>query len=395
MKSATKSLLAGLLFAGLATIQVSHADARSSEASSTHNANEQSSPVNVILDTDIWSDIDDALALAMLHALQDRHEINVVTVTVSTAEKWCASFVDLVNTFYGHPTIPVGIVHDGPNTETFRAKYPQVTWPVSRYTEILSEEKKADGSLVYPHRLLDGTKAQEAVSLLRKTLAAQRDASVVVIQIGYSTNLARLLDSAADSSSALNGRELIRKKVRFLSVMAGNFADASIDGKTFPKGSPEFNLAADVPSAQKVFSSWPTPIVDSGFEIGVAMLYPALSIERDFSYVKDHPIADAYRTHVQETAKKWPHDQATFDLTSVLYAARPDRNYFSLSNPGTITVLADGSSRFDESKDGTHRYLIQSEEQKARTLEAMVMLVSQPPRGKMNTHGYLSAGISP
>jgi inosine-uridine nucleoside N-ribohydrolase len=366
MKSTTRSLLAALLFAALAGVQISRAD----------------TVPNVILDTDIWSDIDDALALAMLHALQDRHEINLVAVTVSTDEKWCASFVDLVDTFYGHATIPIGIVHDGLNTAAFRKRYPQVAWPVSRYTQILSEEKQPNGTLVYPHRLIDGMKAPEAVSLLRKALAAQPDGSVVVIQIGYSTNLARLLDSGADAASPLNGRDLVRQKVHFLSVMAGNFADSSIEGKTMPKGSPEFNLAADVPAAQKVFLSWPTPIVDSGFEIGLAMLYPAASIEHDFSYVKAHPIAEAYRTHVEQTSKKWPHDQATFDLTSVLYAARPDRNYFSLSNPGTITVLADGSSRFDESKDGTHRYLIQSEEQKARTLEAMVMLVSQPPRGK-------------
>jgi hypothetical protein len=32
------------------------------------------------------------------------------------------------------------------------------------------------------------------------------------------------------------------------------------------------------------------------------------------------------------------------------------------------------------SEDGSHRYLILSDAQKSRTLEAMVMLVSQPPR---------------
>jgi hypothetical protein len=111
------------------------------------------------------------------------------------------------------------------------------------------------------------------------------------------------------------------------------------------------------------------------------MLYPAGSIEHDFSYVKHHPIAETYRTYAgeQNVPKKWPHAHATFDLTSVLYAARPDRNYFSLSKPGRITVLPDGGSRFEESEDGTHRYLIQNQEQRARTLEALVMLVSQPP----------------
>jgi hypothetical protein len=52
-------------------------------------------------------------------------------------------------------------------------------------------------------------------------------------------------------------------------------------------------------------------------------------------------------------------------------------------------VLPDGGSRFDESENGSHRYLILSEAQKARTLEAMVMLVSQPPqRSSSGWHGH-------
>jgi inosine-uridine nucleoside N-ribohydrolase len=376
--------VAWLLLAGIGAIQSCQADGYSSEASQGNYADKRSTPVNVIFDTDMWSDIDDAMALAMLHALQDRHEVNLLAVTVSTGETWCASYVDLLDTFYGHPSVAIGLVRNGLDVEAFRKKFPSTTWPVTRYTQRLSEERDSEGNFVYPHRLVDGSKAPEAVSLLRKTLAAQPDGSVVMIQVGYSTNLARLLDSSADAISDLNGRDLVRRKVRLLSVMAGNFAEASVGGKVLPKGSPEFNLLTDVPSAQKVFSNWPTPIVDSGFEVGLAMLYPAVSVERDFAYVKHHPIAETYRTYVEDTSErwpqnKWPHSHATFDLTAVLYAARPDRNYFTLSKPGRITVLPNGGSRFDESGDGTHRYLILSEEQKARTLEAMVMLVSQPP----------------
>jgi purine nucleosidase len=376
-----------LLLAVTAVLHFVQASAPATVLPDTPPGRRDSLPMNVILDTDIWSDIDDMLALAMLHALHDRHEVNLVAVTISTDDPWCATYVDLVNTFYGHPQIPIGIVHEGVTVERFRKKFPEMTWPVTRYTELISQRKKSDGSPMYPHRLTDGTKAPEAVSLLRKTLAAQPDGSVVVIQIGYSTNLARLLDSQSDAASPLAGRDLVQKKVRLLSVMAGNFRETRAEGKTYPKGQPELNLVVDVPAAQRLFSSWPTPIVDSGFEIGLAMRYPGQTIAHDYAYVENHPIADAYRTYCEEMKtrdskiKRCPqnHDHATFDLTSVLYAARPDRDYFSLSKPGKITVLADGSSRFDESEDGTHRYLILSEEQKARALEAMVMLASQPP----------------
>jgi len=376
-----------LLFAGLVA-NLSHADTHATEIGSTEKAAERSAPPNVIFDTDMKGDIDDAMALAIMHALHDRGEINLVAVTVSTEDKWSASYVDLVNTFYRHPQIPVGMVRGGIDTEALRK---MCSCAPSNYTELLAGRRKNDGSLVYPHRLVDGTKASEAVSILRKTLAAQPDGSVVIVQVGYSTNLARLLDTGADVSCTLNGRDLIKRKVRLLSVMAGTFAEYRFFGTTLPKGSPEFNLMADVPSAQKLFSQWPTPIVASGAEIGLGMLYPAHSIEHDYGYVENHPIAEAYRTFSLRSTDAsgreiisfaWPYDYPTWDLTAALYAARPDRNYFSLSKPGRITVLPDGGSRFDEAEDGTHRYLILDEEQKARTLEAMVMLVSQPPKGK-------------
>lgn len=306
----------------------------------------------IIFDTDMGNDVDDALALAMLHAFQNRSQANLLAVTITKDNPWAAPYVDLVNTFYGHPEISVGVVRNGKTPES------------NPMIQIPSERRRADGSFVYPHRILDSTQAPEAVSLLRQTLAKQTDKSVVIVQVGFSTNLARLLETKPDAASPDDGPTLVRKKVRLLSVMAGNFAD----------GKPEFNLAKDVPAAVKLFHDWPAPIVVSGFEIGIALPFPAERIERDFAYVQDHPVAEAYRSYM-----KMPYDRPTWDLTAVLYAVRPDEKYFSLSPPGTITVLPDGSSHFEPSAAGNHRYLILGHEQRARTLEAMIMLASQPP----------------
>jgi inosine-uridine nucleoside N-ribohydrolase len=300
--------------------------------------------------------------------------------------------VELVNRFYGHADIAVGIAHHGVTPETTVASS-TTAFQKPNYTQWLSERRNPDGSLVYPHRLIDGSKAQDAVVLLRKTLEMQPDSSVLMIQIGFSTNLARLMSSLPDRMSSLSGRELIKKKVRLLSVMAGNFDNG--DGVV---NTPEFNLRLDTPNAQELFDRWPTPVVASGSEIGRRMLFPAVSIEHDFTYAKNHPIADTYRYyHVEGTytedgqtrtvSLKWPHDHHTADLTAVLYAARPDRDYFSLSKPGKITVLPDGSARFDEVEGGAHRHLILSEGQKGRALEAMVMLASQPPKRQRHPDG--------
>jgi len=60
-------------------------------------------PTGIIFDTDMGNDVDDALALAMLHAFQSRHEINLLAVTVTKDNRGAAPYVDVVNTFYGRP----------------------------------------------------------------------------------------------------------------------------------------------------------------------------------------------------------------------------------------------------------------------------------------------------
>ena len=57
--------------------------------------------VPVIFDTDMGNDVDDALALAMLHALESRGECRLIGVTITKDNPWAAPYVDLVNTFYG------------------------------------------------------------------------------------------------------------------------------------------------------------------------------------------------------------------------------------------------------------------------------------------------------
>ena len=47
---------------------------------------------------------------------------------------------------------------------------------------------------------------------MRKILSEQPDGSVSIAQVGFFTNLSRLLDSKPDKTSPLSGRELIAKK---------------------------------------------------------------------------------------------------------------------------------------------------------------------------------------
>jgi inosine-uridine nucleoside N-ribohydrolase len=309
-------------------------------------------PVRLIFDTDMGNDVDDALALGVIHALESRGECELLAVTITKDNAYSAAFVDAVNHFYGRGEIPIGVVRDGKTPKD------------SRYL-IDTVDAERDGEPLFPRSLTSGADAPEATQLLRKVLAAQSDGSVVFVVVGFSTNIARLLESGADDASPLSGVELVAKKCRLLSTMAGMFSDDRHK---------EYNVFIDAPSVRKVYADWPTPIVASGYEVGRAIKYPAVSIERDFNYVGAHPLSHAYRLY-----HEFPYDRETWDLTSVLYAVRPDRDYFGLSEPGTITVDDENVTQFDPDAAASHRYLTTTADQRTRVLEALVQLASQPP----------------
>jgi inosine-uridine nucleoside N-ribohydrolase len=302
-------------------------------------------PVPIIFDTDMGNDIDDALALAMLHGLESRGEVKIAAVTLTKDNRYAAEFVDLVNQFYGRGAIPVGRVRIGKTPED------------SDMIKVPAQRRDKNSRFVYPRSLVDGSRAADAALVLRQALEKQPDGSVIIVQVGFSTNLARLLMMPG-------GSELAARKVKLLSMMAGQF----------PTGKPEYNVKTDLDAARMVFEKWPGPIVVSGFEIGAAIKYPAQSIENDFRYVANHPVAEAYRNY-----QKMPYDRETWDLTSVLYAVRPNRGYFGLSQPGTIKVDGEGKTRLELSPNGRHRHLTVDATQKVRVLEALVYLASQPP----------------
>lgn len=314
-------------------------------------------PVRLIFDTDIGNDIDDVQAQAMIHAMQSRGACRLLAVTITKDSDLAGPFVDAINTFYGRPDTPIGVVRPGKTPEP------------GKFLPLAAE--KRDGAFRYPHDLLSSKDAPEAVSLLRKTLAAQPDGSVSIAQVGFSTNLARLSDSKPDAASDLSGMDLIRKKVKVLSIMAGAFTP--INGNNHYC---EYNVVQDIENCRKLADEWPTPVVWSGFEIGIAVPYPAESIVKDYGYVSDHPVAESYRLYEPP-----PHNRPTWDLTSVLYAVHPDRGYFDLSEPGRVTVEKDGFTKFEPAADGKHKYLKLTEAQKPRVVEALVQLSSQPRGG--------------
>ncbi|TWU40872.1 nucleoside hydrolase [Novipirellula artificiosorum] len=324
-------------------------------------------PVPLIFDTDIGNDVDDVLALGVIHALQSRGECELMAVTITKDHPLAAAFTDAVNTFYGRGDVPIGVCRSGMTPEAGRFN------PLAQIED--------NDQLRFPHDLMSGEQAPDAVTVLRQSLAEATDHSVVIVQVGFSTNMASLLQSPADDVSPLTGVELVKQKVRLLSMMAGAFQQiAGKGGKRYDHK--EYNIIKDIPSAQRIASEWPTPIVWSGFEIGIAIPYPHQSIEQDYRYILHHPLPEAYIAYNPP-----PHNRPTWDLTSVLAAIRPRRDYFGLSKPGRVTVADDGLTSFTPDHDGKHQYLNVSTQQITRVTEVLAALASEPPHSIQPSYG--------
>jgi hypothetical protein len=311
--------------------------------------------VGIIFDSGMGNRIDEALALALLYGFDGKNEARVISLSVSKPNLKSAALCEAIGRFYGGAasgafgavgrTLPVGLAEDGRLPEDT----PMLTAPLSR--------KNEEGKPLYSHGIERLTDTAEVRALIRNALSQQPDQSCIVTLTGPATNLARAL--------ALHGvKELVSRKVRFLSLVGG----------AYPDGPPQFNVKADIPAAKRLFAEWPTPIVAAGDEVGASLLFPASSIEKDFAWSPAHPVVDAYRAY-----QAMPYDTPTWAMAAVLYAVRPQEDYFKLSEPGVINVLDDGRTKFTPSPEGKHRYLILDPAQKERIVKTYTEIASAKP----------------
>ncbi len=311
-------------------------------------------PVGVLFDSDMGNSIDDVLALAILYGLDGKNEARVISVSVSKANLKGAALAEVLRRFYA---VRGGLNGEGrglPVGLSARGKMPEDT-PIFK----ILEKRNEKGENVHRHRIERMSDTADVAPMLRNALTSQQDANATVVMVGPATNMAELLELPG-------ARHWISRKVKYLSMMGGAYPVSK---------EPEFNIKADIKAAQKLFAEWPTPIVASGFEVGNQLRYPAASIENDFGWSENHPVADAYRA-----AEKMPYDAPCWDPSSVLYAVRPDGGFFKLSEPGTISVSDDGNTKFTAGAGGKHRYLILDPAQKEKIVKTFVELASAKKR---------------
>lgn len=285
----------------------------------------------------------------------DQGLIDLKLISVNKDNPFPARYIDIMNTWYGHPDIPLARVVNGTD-DSIPVNYPQK----------VVEMRGREGKPLFRGSIEDYDKIPESVEAYRKLLAQLPDESAVVISIGFSTNLARLLETGPDSYSDLDGRDLVRKKVKYASVMACNL--------THPDAQ-EYNIMKDIPAAAKFFDRWPTPIVLSPFELGEAIEFPAEVVSGVMSAYGPDPLTEGYKAY-----RPMPYSNAVFDMTSVLYAVEGAEGYFSLSEPGKIEVDDQGRQKFTPSAGGNVRVLLADETQQAAIKARLVELISPRPQ---------------
>ena len=308
-------------------------------------------PERLIFDTDLGDDVDDAGTFAVMHALADRGEVEVLAVGIVNGHPDAVPCADAINTWYGRPDLPIGTIakRDAPiNRDTF---------------------KMGQVAAAYPHDLTQAA-APDVVGLYRRVLAAQPDRSVTLVTVGQATNVANLLKSKPDAHIPLDGVELVRRKVKFYG--AGGNGRANL-----PDGESGWNYQNDRRSAwyelEHLPSDFPTVFAGgSGLTIKVGGCY------RDAP--PDHIVRKLYENYFGGVAR----DRPTWDQIRLLYAARPTfRERFDRSPSGTITMnLDNGHIIWRPEPDRNRSYAYVKEADRAAVVAELTKLMMHAPAKK-------------
>lgn len=314
---------------------------------------------NIILDTDIGSDCDDAGALAILNLLADQNLCCILGITHCTSNPYGAGTIDVINRYYGRENVDIA---------TYYGEGFLMQENCMLYNRYLTTH--------FPNRYRD-KKPEEAVRMCRRILASQSDKSVEYIGIGPMNNLSNLLNSGADDYSPLSGIDLVRQKVAKLTVMGGIFRGSSerITTRTEEyigqkiEEVTEWNVGCDIAAARNVAENWPTPKVYVGLEAGLIITGRSLR-----SVPENHPVRLAYQLHNEEG------ERFSWDLLTVEYAIVENSPHYKESVPGRVRFDKEGRTLWTPDANGQDHFveLAQPDEKIAEDLNALLII---PPRG--------------
>jgi len=274
----------------------------------------------VILDTDLGMDCDDAGALLILLRLAEAGKCELLAVTHCTSNPHGVMAIDAIARYYGH-VLPFGTL-DRPG---FLAEG-------LRYSEVIANE--------FPH----GSGYPVALSTCIRALELAKT-GVTVAAIGPLINIAELVNDP-------RGLALLKEKRARLVAMGGFF------DKTHPVTKDmqaEWNFEMDPAAASDVMRLWPGEIVLAPFEAGATVFTG--------EQLRGNPKSPVYRayevfTRANEAVPRGKLLRSSWDPICVYFAVMGGDRLFTLSGYGTVTVdTVTGASGFTADTDGRHRFI--------------------------------------
>lgn len=272
----------------------------------------------VILDTDIDSDVDDVHAMAVLHALEKKGEIEILGIIVTSDDTHAVACTDVLNTFYNRPDIPIGFLKGQPDLREF-----------SKYTKALSEE--------FPHDLSAET-ATDATTLYRKLLTENPDNSITIVTIGHLTNFQNLLKSGPDNISEMDGLTLAHQKVKRWICMGGKF----------PEGKEANFYRPDPQSTLYSVTHWQKEAIFCGWEVGNEIITGGTYLKN--ALTENNPVYQAFRLYNDFAGR------ASWDQVAILMLTEASSRFFIIESGGHVQVNEDGSNIWNTETDTSMRH---------------------------------------
>jgi inosine-uridine nucleoside N-ribohydrolase len=322
--------------------------------------------VPIIIDTDMSIDVDDVGMLCAAHALQDNGEASILAVVHDTGAPAGAGAISVINHYYGRDNIPIGAYRGKigapsgcpksteekpePECDGWRDDNPYEHWTNDAQGVYIDELVR-----MFPSPIRSADDVPDALTTYRQQLAAASEQSVVIVSVGFTTNLLDLIRSPPDSISTLTGTELVKSRVKKLVLMGGRHDPQSWDP-------PEWNLAGcgsgcghfdDLPDlSENTFNEWPNkvPIEMIGFEIGVEVHTGNTTggtFQLSEKYLRS-PCRYAY-TIFCARMDGWCEDgkgRASWDPMALVYAVRGVENMYELEKGKIIVDPVKGTNEW-------------------------------------------------
>ena len=133
----------------------------------------------IILDTDIGSSTDDLFAMEMLYRYEEQGRCRLLGVVVDRMGEDCAACADVMNTYFGHGDVLIGLERNG-------IANPQV-WINYKAMPTYSTN---EGQPMFVRSVADYSTLPDGWQLYRQLLASQPDHSVSIVSTGFVTALA-------------------------------------------------------------------------------------------------------------------------------------------------------------------------------------------------------------